>query len=359
MTKTKEELKTLRVHANRNIVDILDSLGMSHSQRGPLLQAKCACAHHSGDGNNPTAFSWRLDYGRWVCFTHHCERGYGNDIFGLVRSVLEIKFAAAVKWIEASLSGVDLGANVSDSERTARQPRLHIHEPISEDRLKFLKPDHTYLAGRGFDTHILDSYGVGVWKRIGTYMTNRVVFPVRDHQGFIIGFTGRTLLTPTQIEKQEAKTGRKIGKWIHGRDYVIFPNKEKQELFITSVLFNWYRAKKRLGVDKELIVVEGPLDGMRLEEAGIQNWVATFGTTFTPIQRSLLVDAGVNKLRCAYDSDVLPNGRRPGDDGWKLLTEIVGNLMDLERIQLPLGKDPGEMTVDEIRQVFTYETKID
>jgi DNA primase len=357
--KTKEELKTLRVHANRNARDILDSLGIAYSQRGPLLQAKCACAHHAGDGNNSTAFSWRLDYGRWVCFTHHCERGYGNDVFGLVRSVKEITFGAAVKWVEASLDGVDLDAEVSDSERTAKRPKLHIHEPISEERLKFLKQDHTYLNSRGFRTDVLEQYNVGVWRRIGTYMNNRVVFPVRDHQGFVIGFTGRTLLTPEQIREQEEKTGRKVGKWIHGRDYVIFPNKDKQELFITSVLFNWHRAKRRLGVDKELIVVEGPLDGMRLEEAGIQNWVATFGTTFTPIQRSLLVDAGVNKLRCAYDSDVLPDGRRPGDDGWELLTEIVGNLMDLERVQIPAGKDPGGMTVNEVRQVFAYETKID
>lgn len=359
MTKTKEEVKTLRVHANRNIVEILDALSVSYSQRGPLLQARCLCAHHSGDGNNSTAFSWRLDYGRWVCFTHHCEQSYGNDVFGLVRGVLNIKFGAAVKWIEAHLSGVDLNAEVSASEHTARRPRLHIHEPISEERLTFLKPDHAYLVGRGFDPTILDTYNVGVWRRIGTYMNNRVIFPVRDHQGFVIGFTGRTLLTLEEIEEQEKRTGYPVGKWIHGRDYVTFPNKNKQELFITSVLFNWYRAKKRLGIDKELIVVEGPLDGMRLEEAGIQNWVATLGTTFTPIQRSLLVDAGVNKLRCAYDSDILSDGRRPGDEGWKRLTEIVGNLMDLERVQLPAGKDPGEMTVDEIHQIFDYETKID
>jgi DNA primase len=176
---------------------------------------------------------------------------------------------------------------------------------------------------------------------------------VRDHQGFVVGFTGRTLLTPAEMAEQEAKTGRPVAKWIHGRDYVKFPDKNKQELFITSLLFNWYRAKKQLGADKELIMVEGPLDGFRLEEAGIMNWVATLGTTFTPVQRGLLVDAGVNKIRCAYDADeTLPNGQNPGDDGYERIKDIIGNLIELERVALPLGKDPGSMSIEEIHRTF-------
>jgi hypothetical protein len=345
-TDTKEHIKLLKVHANRNIGDVFDKLGISYSQRGPLMQAKCPCEHHAGDGNNDTAFSWRSDYGRWVCFTHHCERAFGNDIFGLLRSVLDVGFAGARKWLEEALADVDTAGPILETEVNARRPRLHIHEPITEDRLKFLDPDHSYLESRGFGSEVLDKHYVGVWKRIGTYMNNRVVFPVRDHQGFVVGFTGRTLLTPDEMQEQELKTGRPVAKWIHGRDYVKFPDKSKQELFITSLLFNWYNAKKHLGADKELVMVEGPLDGFRLEEAGIMNWVATLGTTFTPVQRGLLVDAGVNKIRSAYDPDIA------GDGGYDKIKNIIGNLIELERVKLPRGMDPGSMTVEQIHSAF-------
>lgn len=351
--RDKDDIKTLRVHAGRNVGVILDQLGIAYSRRGPLIQARCLCKQHGGDGDNPTAFSWRADYGRWKCFTHQCDRTHGNDVFGLVRSVLGLNFRDAVKWVDAALSGEDLSEPVAEHEYNATRPRLHIHEPIAEDRLKFLKKDHSYLESRGFDADVLNSYDVGVWRRIGTYMNNRVVIPLRDHQGFVVGFTGRTLLTPEEMKAESERTGRPVRKWIHGRDYVKFPDRDRQDLFITSILYNWHRAKKHLGQDRELIIVEGPLDGYALQQAGIFNWAATLGTTFTPIHRGLLVDVGVNKIRCAYDADeTLPSGKTPGDDGYEAMGDIVGDLIELERVGLPIGMDPGSMTPEQIQLAF-------
>ena len=345
----KIDTKVLRTLANRNVIGLLNRLGVPYDQRGPQLKGACLCKQHGGDGTNPTAFNWRSDYGRWICFTHHCELVYGNDIFGLVRSILGLTFHEAVEWIDKALTSGDLDDEETVVSDSPKEPSLHLHEPIVEDRLKFLKSDVSYLVGRGFDPVILAKYQVGTWQRLGTYMHNRIIFPVRDHESHLVGFTGRTLVS------EEERANKKVIKWLHGRDYALFP--KVSDFFVTSLLFNWHNAKKHLGEGKELIVVEGPLDGMRLEEAGIYNWVATLGTTFTPVQRSLLIDAGVNKIWCAYDADELHDGRRPGDSGWMRMKQIVGNLIELERVELPEGKDPGSMSVQEVLQVFTHETE--
>ena len=93
MKMSDEEKKSLRNHANRNIAYLLDQLAISYTDRGDgLIQSCCGCKQHGGDRDNPTAFSWRPDLGKWVCWTHHCEEARGNDIFGLVSSVLGSNF---------------------------------------------------------------------------------------------------------------------------------------------------------------------------------------------------------------------------------------------------------------------------
>jgi hypothetical protein len=51
-----------------------------------------------------------MDIGKWVCWTHHCEEERGNDILGLVSSVLGSDFRDTCKWLEDALNedGIDL-----------------------------------------------------------------------------------------------------------------------------------------------------------------------------------------------------------------------------------------------------------
>lgn len=79
MMTTKPPRARIREHANSNINRILDILGITYVRRGDLVQACCPCKQHPGDGNNPTAFSWRDSAGHWVCLTHHCEQEFGGD----------------------------------------------------------------------------------------------------------------------------------------------------------------------------------------------------------------------------------------------------------------------------------------
>jgi hypothetical protein len=349
---TNEQKRLVRNHANRNIAYLLDELGVEYYDRGDgLIQACCPCAQHSGDRSNQTAWSWRIDLGKWVCWSHHCEEVRGNDIFGLVSSVKKTGFTDTVKWITSTLENrqVDLSEEVSDPENLHRGIKLHLHEPLDESNLQFLTPDPQYLLNRGFDLDILRQYEAGLWTRIGTYMHDRVVFPVRDHDGHLVGYTGRTI----HPEEYFTKRGLKYAKWIHGRHYNRWP--KRGDLFTSSILFNLFRAKRYFPIKKHLILVEGPLDGMKLEAAGIHNWVATLGTSFCHAHRTLLVQYGVTDLHVAYDNDDpadYTDGRNPGEKGWTRMQRIVGDLFAMHRVPLPVGHDCGDLEIEQLQQIF-------
>lgn len=350
LTKTKKQ--QIRNHANRNIAYLLDKLGVQYNDRGDgLVQACCPCQQHGGDGDNETAWSWRVDLGKWVCWSHHCEEDRGNDIFGLISSVLGTNFKETVDWISARLEerSVDIEDDAPDPESLHRGSKLHIHEPLAEDNLQFLQPDPQYLLNREFDLEVLRDYEVGMWSRPGTYMHDRVVFPVRDHENHLVGYTGRTVHTKEYFDNR----GVTYTKWVHGRHYNRWP--KRGDLFTSSILFNLYKARKFLEPNRSLILVEGPLDGMRLEEARIHNWVATLGTSFCHSHRTLLVKYGVRDLYVAYDNDdpsKYKDGQRPADKAWDRMERVVGDLFNLHRIMLPPGKDCGDLNVSQLREIF-------
>lgn len=352
MTKiTNSEKSRLKNHANRNIAYLLDKLEVGYSDRGDgLIQAVCPCQQHGGDRNNVSAFSWRIDLGKWVCWTHHCEEDRGNDIFGLVSSILGTNFRKTVDWVTDRLIEKDVNINAACEAPVfaARGASLHVHEPLNEDNLNHLQPDPQYLLDRGFDQGVLRQYGVGLWSRPYTHMSDRVVFPVRDNDGHLVGYSGRTI----HPESFFVERGVKYAKWLHGRHYHRRP--QRGEFFTSSILFNLNRAKRRLSHSSQLILVEGPLDGMKLEEAGIHNWVATLGTNFCAPHRTLLVQYGVTDLYVAYDNDVPkgPKQKKAGDDGWKRIERVVGTLINLHRVVLPPGKDCGDMLVPALQELF-------
>ena len=355
MTRLDDTQKRLiRNHANRNITYLMDKLGIEFTDYGNgLIQSSCPCSQHGGDRNNKTAFSWRLDLGKWVCWSHHCEESRGNDIFGLVSSVLEKSFKDTAKWIRETLESkdVDLSEEASDPENLHRGVTLHTHEPLAEDNLKFLQPDPTYLLNRGFDLDVLRKYQAGLWQRRGTFMHDRVIFPVRDHEGYLIGYTGRTIHSEEHFQNR----GIKYIKWVHGRHYIRWPKETDDSIFTGSILFNLNNAKRYLEPHKRLILVEGPLDGMKLEEARIHNWVATLSTNFCHAHRTLLVKYGVKDLYVAYDNDdpsKYKNNVGPGEKGWERMKRITGDIFNLHRVELPPDSDCGDLSVSELRGIF-------
>jgi DNA primase len=167
-------------------------------------------------------------------------------------------------------------------------------------------------------------------------MHERIVFPVRDINRSLVGFTGRTI--------HEDYKERDIQKWLHGRRFDRPPRRD--ELQTGSLIYNLYSAKDFLGQEKAFILVEGPKDVLKLEQAGVHNSGATLGVGFGPGHRTLLVQLGVNVLYRGYDPD------KAGKRADERIEDIVGDLIEIRDIEFKSDNDPGSMCNEEILETF-------
>lgn len=341
MTMTMQiDKQQLKEHANRAIGFILDKAGVPYAENGLSIYAPCPCMHHDGDGNNVKAFSWRHDFAQWRCWTHSCEQKYGGDIIGLVRSVIGKNYPQTLAWIHDVLTEQDIDLTEHCEAPNRKSNNLpKVHRPLDELRLKFLSPHPQYLLNRGFDLGVMAKYEVGYWRKLGTYMHDRIVFPIRDHDNFLVGFTGRTIHSQSDWQCHNITS-----KWLHGRYFDRYP--QQGDFSKASVLYNLNNAKLHIGQDRKVILVEGPLDGLKLEEAGIHHWVAVLGCDLSVAHTTLLIRLGINELILALDPD------NAGDSAGDRVIKHYGDLFHFRRIKLPT--DPGDMSADQIRDLF-YE----
>jgi DNA primase len=111
----------------------------------------------------------------------------------------------------------------------------------------------------------------------------RVIFPIHNHSGKVLGFGARIL-----------KSNDKVPKYI---------NTPENEIYIKSkVLYGSYFARQAIDKADECLLVEGYTDVVSLHQAGIENVVASGGTSLTPDQLRL-IKKYTNNLTIVYDGD--------------------------------------------------------
>ena len=141
---------------------------------------------------------------------------------------------------------------------------------------------YKYLKSKGYDDKLLlDSGLVRFDERYGAsdVFWNRVMFPIMDQNGKVIGFGGRVMGDgePKYVNSQETKVYEKR-RHLYG--------------------FNIARRSRREG----FILCEGYMDVISMHQAGFDNATASLGTAFT-IQQAMLLKRFANKVYLAYDSD--------------------------------------------------------
>jgi DNA primase len=144
----------------------------------------------------------------------------------------------------------------------------------------------------------------------------RIMFPIRDKRGRVIGFGGRVLAdgTPKYLNSPETRIYHK-GQELYG-------------------LFEAKQTNKQL---QQLIVVEGYMDVVALAQHGITNAVASLGTSTTYEQLQSMFRT-VNEVVCCYDGD-----RAGRDAAWRAMENALPLINDgttLKFIFLPDGEDP-------------------
>ena len=175
------------------------------------------------------------------------------------------------------------------------------------------------LLSDKFDQSILINSGLlkkNSENKIYDRFRHRIMFPIKDPRGRVIGFGGRVI----------------------DDDMPKYLNSPETELFHKSnTIYGIHEARSSLGKIKELIIVEGYMDVVALNQHGVVNSVATLGTATTSQNIK-------NLLRYCSDLVFCFDGDRAGNDAaWKALQNILPEFKDGINIRfafMPQGEDP-------------------
>lgn len=161
-------------------------------------------------------------------------------------------------------------------------------------------------------------------------LDDRIVFPIRNILGKIVGFTGRHI-------RSDAKP--KYVYYPSGSDITMFPAKLPKN-------------------SSTMVIVEGIFDMMNLYDKGLYNSVCTFGVTGllndTKIKLMPYKAQGVSKIYIMYDGD------QAGTKSAKLLHKAIEDCdIECEIINLTEDSDPGILSLDEVNSINCYINKIE
>ncbi len=167
--------------------------------------------------------------------------------------------------------------------------------------------------------------------------SGRVMFPIHSLSGQVLGFGGRIL-------KTDAKTAKYL-------------NSPESEIYHKSrILYGMFQARKTISQEERCYLVEGYTDVMSLHEAGIENVVASSGTSLTQEQVKLIKRFTPN-ITILYDGD--PAGIKASIRGIDIVLEEG---MNVKIVLLPDGEDPDsyskKVSNEEFRN-FLYKNETD
>ena len=153
---------------------------------------------------------------------------------------------------------------------------------------------------------------------------NRIIFPIRNSTGNIIGFGGRIF---------------------NQQDGAKYLNSPETKLFHKSYeLYGLYESKKSISQEDKVLIVEGYTDVIGLHNSGIKNCVATLGTAFTKFHFKKIIRY-TNNITFCFDGDVAGKSA-----AWKAINNCLPELKDgvqLSLIFLPEGSDPDTFVKEE------------
>src|SRR5215217_7404758 len=293
----------------------------------------------------------------YYCFG--CEAS--GDVFRFVEEKEGLDFAAAVESLSERY-GVELERENEDpqaEERRRRKARLwELLERTSKYYERYLweapkaEKARRYLEERGLEEEVLRRFGVGMapsaWDQVltgsqragfkvdeliaagllqkgrqgGHYdrFRNRLIFPIRDQRGRVLGFGARALMPDAKPK---------------------YLNSPESELYRKShTLYGIDRARGPIAKARRAIVVEGYTDVLALHQAGVEEAVAIMGTAITPEQIQML--AGLTEVVVlALDAD------RAGADAMVRAQKVAGGKsIELRVAAMPEGEDPADMLQD-------------
>ncbi|EJP1229076.1 DNA primase [Staphylococcus aureus] len=317
--------------------------------------------------------SFTVSEDKQICHCFGCKKG--GNVFQFTQEIKDISFVEAVKELGDRVNvAVDIEATQSNSNVQIASDDLQMiemHELIQEfyyyaltktvegeQALTYLQergftdalikergigfaPDsshfcHDFLQKKGYDIEL--AYEAGLLSRNEENFSyydrfrNRIMFPLKNAQGRIVGYSGRTY------------TGQEP-KYLNSPETPIF---QKRKL-----LYNLDKARKSIRKLDEIVLLEGFMDVIKSDTAGLKNVVATMGTQLSDEHITFIRKLASN-ITLMFDGD-FAGSEATLKTGQHLLQQGLNVFV----IQLPSGMDPDEYIGKYGNDAFTAFVKND
>ena len=349
MSPLSSEQQVEEVRLRSDIVDIIGSC-LPLKKAGANFRA--LCPFHSE--KTP---SFHVNPARQIFHCFGCGRG--GDVFRFVMLYESIGFPDALRRL-ADRAGIAL-REAGPRERKSRETRswmLDLHAATAAWFQRNLWEDpagaeaRAYLDSRGLARKCAEEWTLGYalpgWDALVSWATRagwsidrlaqaglvvpsserggrpydrfrgRLIFPIADDQGRVVGFSGR-LLDP---EAKEAK----------------YVNSPETPIFVKGrLLYGLHRARRAIIEAKRAIVCEGQIDVIRMQTCGFLNTVAPLGTAFTEAHAHLLGRLA-DRVVLLFDADAA--GRSAA---LRCFESLLATPVEARVARLPPGHDPDSL----------------
>ncbi len=325
--------------------DIVDVIGMYVNLKRAGSNYNGLCPYHNEKTPSFTVFPGTQSFYCFGC-------GAGGDVITFTMKSENLDYVGAVELL-AKKSGINIPVSDEEERGVGRKRIFEMNfeaakyfraclfdEKIGTSGLEYLSKERklpsviikrfglgfapdgfwgltNHLTRKGFtEEELVTGFLGGKSKKTGKvydYFRNRVMFPIIDTSGNVIGFGGRVM--------DDSKP-----KYLNSSDTPGF--KKSKNLFALNY------AKNHCA--ESLVLCEGYMDVIALHSAGFENAVATLGTALTQEQARMMAKY-TKKVILSYDSDEA--GQRATARAVSMLTDVG---LDVKILQMSGAKDPDE-----------------
>jgi DNA primase len=343
MARIKEE----SVEAVKAVANIVDLVETRTRLRKVGARYTGLCPFHE---ERTPSFSVSPDRGTYHCFG--C--GVGGDAISFVRETEGVDFVGAIEWL-ADRFHVQLEYEETSPQFDARRRRRERLLALLEQATAFYERTlwesegaaavRDYVASRGLGEAVCWEFRLGlspagatlarkaaekgytreelaeaglITRRGSDYFQQRLMFPLADARGRVIGFQARKLHEHDPLR----------GKYV---------NSPESELFRKSnVLYGLHLARSAISKQDRAVVVEGNIDVIALRQAGLHPVVASMGTAVTERQLKELAKL-TSRVYLCFDADAA--GEEATLRGMELAVRAG---LEVRVVALPKGNDPAD-----------------
>lgn len=300
----------------------------------------------------------------------HCFGcGQGGNAFRFLMQHEKLSFVDAVKRLSEE-TGIEIPVSeavkqqISDKERLLKANEMAMR--YFQSSLHSAPPEVTkYLSNRGVNAEMVKTFNIGyapegwdglqkqverskipasLFKTLGLLLESekskrpydrfrhRLMFPIHNTSGKVVGFGGRAFTDD-----------KKTPKYINSPESPVYQK--------SRILYGLFSARDAIRENEYVIFVEGYMDVIQLYQAGIRQVVATSGTALTESHASL-IRRYANKVKMCYDADQA--GVKAAMRGGEILFQ---HGVEVEVLILPAGEDPDSFVKKNGKDAFLEALK--